>query len=253
MYKTIKISAIAIVLMAFTGCKQGQESDKSKEVAELEVVPQETTEDTSGEVMTKEMQAALTPDGVIQSFKEGNTRFVNNDLTARNKSKQVLNSAGGQYPEAVILSCLDSRVPVEKVFDRGIGDLFVARVAGNFSNEDILGSMEFACKVSGAKVVVVMGHQSCGAIRAAVDDVKLGNITAMLQKIKPAVAMVDYDGEKTSANNDFVAMVCESNVHNTINDIRKNSPILKEMEDNGEIKIVGAVYNVENGNVEWLN
>jgi carbonic anhydrase len=165
----------------------------------------------------------------------------------------VIKSAGGQYPEAVILSCLDSRVPVEKVFDKGIGDLFVARVAGNFANEDILGSMEYACKVSGAKVILVMGHHSCGAIKAAVDDVKLGNITAMLQKIKPAIAMVDYEGDKTSANYEFVEMVGESNVINTIANIRKNSPILKEMEDNGEIKIVGAVYNVENGNVEWLN
>ncbi|AFL82204.1 carbonic anhydrase [Aequorivita sublithincola DSM 14238] len=253
MYKIIKISAIAIALVAFSSCKNEQKSDKNQDVAELEVMAQETTEVTGGEVMTKEMQDELTPDGVLQSLKEGNTRFVNNELTPRNKSKQVINTAGGQYPEAVILSCLDSRVPVEKVFDRGIGDLFVARVACNFSNVDILGSMEFACKVSGAKVVVVLGHQSCGGIRAAVDDVKLGNITAMLQKIKPAVALVDYDGEKTSVNSDFVAMVCERNVHNTINDIRKNSPILKEMEDNDEIKIVGAVYNVENGNVEWLS
>lgn len=252
MYNTLKISVIAIALLAFTACKD----EKKTETAESppEVVVEETPEvELVGTVITKEQQAALTPDGVIQSFKEGNQRFVNNDLTPRNKSKQVIKSAGGQYPEAVILSCLDSRVPVEKVFDKGIGDLFVARVAGNFANEDILGSMEYACKVSGAKVILVMGHHSCGAIKAAVDDVKLGNITAMLQKIKPAIAMVDYEGDKTSANYEFVEMVGESNVINTIANIRKNSPILKEMEDNGEIKIVGAVYNVENGNVEWLN
>lgn len=251
MTKTIKFSAIAVALLALTACKQEQKSEQTE--VPQEVVVEEVVDESIQEVMTQEEQAALTPDGVIQSFKEGNARFTSNALTPRNKSKQVINSAGGQYPEAVILSCLDSRVPVEKVFDRGIGDLFVARIAGNFSNEDILGSMEYGCKVSGAKVIVVLGHHSCGAIKAAVDDVKLGNITAMLQKIKPAVAMVEYDGEKNSANDEFVEMVCESNVHNTIADIRKNSPILKDMEDNGEIKIVGAVYDVENGSVSWLD
>lgn len=251
MKNTIKFSAITIALMLLTSCKQDQKIDKQAMQPEIQV--EEPSEVIVSQVITKEQQDALTPDGVIQSFKEGNQRFVNNKLTLRNKSKQIVKSAGGQYPEAVVLSCLDSRVPVEKVFDRGIGDLFVARVAGNFVNEDILGSMEYGCKVSGAKVILVLGHHSCGAINAAVDDVKLGNITAMLEKIKPAVALVDYDGERTSSNSEFVAMACESNVHNTINEIRKNSPILKEMEDNGEIKIVGAIYNVENGSVDWLD
>lgn len=251
MNSTLKISVIAFAFLAFTACKQEQKSEKPE--APQEVIVEEVTDGGVEEVMTKEEQSLLTPDGVIQSFKEGNERFASNNLTPRNKSKQVINSAGGQYPEAVILSCLDSRVPVEKVFDRGIGDLFVARVAGNFSNEDMLGSMEYGCKVSGAKLILVMGHHSCGAIRAAVDDVKLGNITAMLQKIKPAIAMVDYKGEKNSSNAEYVELVCESNVHNTIANIRKNSPILKEMEDNGEIKIVGAIYDVENGKVAWLD
>lgn len=251
MKTTIKISAMAFVLLAFTSCKEEKKSDK--EVAKFEVQAEVPAEVVVSQVITKEQQSALTPDEVMRSFKGGNKRFVSNDLTPRNQSKQIAKSASGQFPEAVILSCVDSRVPVEKVFDRGIGDIFVARVAGNFVNEDILGSMEFACKVSGAKLVLVMGHHSCGAISAAVDDVKLGNITAMLEKIKPAVAMVDYEGERTSANIEFVAMACESNIHNTISEIRKNSPILKEMEDNGEIKIAGAVYNLENGEVEWLN
>lgn len=251
MNSTLKISAIAFAFFAFTACKQEQKSEKPE--APQEVIVEEVTDGGVEEVMTKEEQSLLTPDGVVQSFREGNERFASNNLTPRNKSKQVINSAGGQYPEAVILSCLDSRVPVEKVFDRGIGDLFVARVAGNFSNEDILGSMEYGCKVSGAKLILVLGHHSCGAIKAAVDDVKLGNITAMLQKIKPAIAMVDYKGEKNSSNGEYVELVCESNVHNTIANIRKNSPILKEMEDNGEIKIVGAVYDVENGKVAWLD
>lgn len=237
--------------MSFIGCKEGQKSDK--EEALLEVTTEQAENINVTDVITKEKQEALTPDGVIQSFKEGNTRFFNNKLTARNESKRISNSAAGQYPEAVVLSCIDSRVPVEIIFDRGIGDLFVARVAGNFANEDILGSMEFACKVSGAKLVLVMGHQSCGAIRAAVDDVKLGNITPMLKNIRPAVDMVEYDGIRTSENSVFVEMANESNVKNTITYIRKNSPILKEMEDNGEIKIVGAIYNLENGKVDWLN
>ena len=251
MNRTIKISAIAIALVAFTGCKQGNESDKS--VAELNVRTEAPAEVLIGDVMSQEQQKALSPDDVIKSLMEGNTRFMNNDLTARDRSKQVANSARGQYPEAVILSCVDSRVPVEDVFDRGIGDIFVARVAGNFSNDDILGSMEFACKVSGSKLVLVLGHERCGAVRAAVDDVKLGNITPMIEKIKPAVALVDYKGEKNSSNPEFMSKVCESNVRNTIATIRKDSPILKEMEDNGEIKIVGAVYNLENGQVDWLN
>ncbi|MFK8038497.1 MAG: carbonic anhydrase family protein [Crocinitomicaceae bacterium] len=204
------------------------------------------------DVLTKAEQDALTADAVINALKEGNLRFTNNDLTARDHSQQVRKSTLAQFPKAIILSCVDSRVPVEDVFDRGIGDLFVARVAGNFVNEDILGSMEFACKVSGSKLILVMGHEHCGAVKAAVDDVKLGNITAMLEKIKPAVAMTTYEGEKSSKNKEFVHMVCENNVKNTMDQIRKNSPVLAEMEANGEIKIVGAVYDMDNGIVNWL-
>lgn len=251
MYSTIKISAIAITLLAFTACKQGQESERT--IAELNATPEAPIEILVGDVMTQKQQSSLAPNDVIKDLAEGNSRFMDNNNTARDRSKQVSNSFIGQFPEAIILSCIDSRVPVEDVFDRGIGDLFVARVAGNFVNEDMLGSMEFACKVSGSKLILVLGHNNCGAIRAAVDDVKLGNITPMLKKIKPAVAMVKYDGDKSSANAEFVAMACESNIHNTIANIRKNSPILKEMEDNGEIKIVGAVYNLETGKVDWLN
>ena len=203
-------------------------------------------------VLSKQEQHALTPDQVIKSLKEGNVRFTNNDLTKRDHSKQVRNSTLSQFPKAIVLSCVDSRVPVEDVFDRGIGDLFVARVDGNFVNEDILGSMEFACKVSGSKLILVMGHEHCGAIKAAIDDVKLGNITSMLGNIKPAVESIQYAGERTSKNEEFVHMVCESNVKNTIDQIRINSPILKEMEANGEIKIVGSVYDMDNGKVVWL-
>jgi len=158
--------------------------------AQATAVAKEMKQELTGlveNVLTKEEQDALTPDMVIQSLKEGNGRFTRNDLTARDHSAQVRDAVKAQYPKAIVLSCVDSRVPVEDVFDRGIGDIFVARVAGNFVNEDILGSMEFACKVAGSKLVMVMGHEHCGAVKAAVDDVKLGNITPMLTKIKPAV------------------------------------------------------------------
>jgi len=147
---------------------------------------------------------------------------------------------------------VDSGVPVEDVFHRGIGDIFVARVAGNFVNKDILGSMEFASKVSGSKVVLVMGHEHCGAVKAALDDVKHGNITPMLTKIKPAVELVEYEGERNSKNQKFVHMVSKSNVKNTIEQVRIGSPILKEMEANGEIKIVGALYDMDNGKVSFI-
>jgi len=205
------------------------------------------------DVLTKSEQDALSPEKVIQSLKEGNGRFMQNDLTARNHSAQVRKSVKAQYPKAIVLSCVDSRVPVEDVFDRGIGDIFVARVAGNFVNEDILGSMEFACKVSGSKLILVMGHEYCGAVKAAVDNVKLGNITPMLAKIRPAIESIEYEGERTSKNKEFVHMASESNVLNTIEKIRSDSPILKEMEDNGEIMIVGAIYDMENGRVDFLN
>jgi carbonic anhydrase len=203
-------------------------------------------------VLTAEEQAALTPDLVIQSLKEGNQRFVEGELTARDHTKQIRKTVDGQFPKAVILSCVDSRVPVEDVFDKGIGDVFVVRVAGNFVNEDILGSMEFGCKVSGSKVILVLGHEHCGAIKAAVDNVKLGDITAMLSKIRPAVKSLKYDGDRTSKNPEFIHMACESNVKKTIIDIKANSPILKEMETQGEIKIIGGVYDMDTGAVDFL-
>jgi len=204
-------------------------------------------------VLTAEEQKALTPDMVIASLKDGNKRFVSNNITSRDHSAMVRNAAAGQFPKAVILSCLDSRIPVEDVFDKGIGDLFVARVAGNFSNRDILGSMEFGCKVSGARLIMVLGHESCGAIKGAIDDVKLGNITAMLANIRPAVARsANFSGDKTSANPAYVAQVAQNNVLHTIDEIRTNSPILKEMEDKGEIKIIGAYYNLQTGEVSFL-
>lgn len=203
-------------------------------------------------VLTAAEQAALTPDEVLKVLKEGNERFLTNDLTARDHSAQVRKSTTAQFPKAIVLSCVDSRIPVEDVFDRGIGDIFVARVAGNFVNEDILGSMEFACKVSGAKLIVVMGHEHCGAIHAAIDNVELGNITGMLEKIKPAVKTTTYQGDRSSKNPEFVHKVCENNVKYNLEEIKKRSPILKEMNDKGEIKIVGAIYDMDSGETAFL-
>lgn len=243
--KGITVSSLFMMLV-FTACNEQQTTIQEAEQVQEEIMG--LVED----VLTKEEQDALTPDMVIQSFKEGNDRFIRNDLTARNHSEQVRKSTNAQFPKAIVLSCVDSRVPVEDVFDRGIGDIFVARVAGNFVNEDILGSMEFACKVSGSKLILVMGHEHCGAVKAAVDDVKLGNITAMLSKIRPAIESLEYDGERSSSNEEFVHMACESNVKNTIATIREKSPILKEMEENNEIKIIGAVYDMDSGKVSFM-
>ncbi|MFS4415576.1 carbonic anhydrase family protein [Maribacter sp. 2307ULW6-5] len=204
------------------------------------------------DILNAEQQAALTPDEVIASLKEGNRRFVSNDLTARDHTQQIRKATHGQFPKAVVLSCVDSRVPVEDVFDKGIGDMFVARVAGNFVNEDILGSMEFGCKVSGSKVILVLGHEHCGAVKAAIGDVKLGNITAMLTKITPVVKATDFDGDKTADNPDYVHLVCVNNVLHTMEQIREKSPILKEMEEKGEIKIIGGVYDMDTGVVDFL-
>lgn len=205
------------------------------------------------DVLTKEQQDKLTPEMVKEMLKAGNKRFVNGELTVRNHKRQIRRAVLNQFPKAIILSCVDSRVPVEDVFDRGIGDIFVARVAGNFVNTDILGSMEFACHVSGAKLIVVLGHEHCGAIKSAIDDVKLGNITDMLSKLTPAVGEVDgFKGERSSTNEEFVHAVTERNVVRNIEIIRAESSILKEMEDRGAIAIVGALYDMDNGEVTFL-
>jgi carbonic anhydrase len=205
-------------------------------------------------VLSADEQKSLTPDEVLNSLKEGNARFVAGTLTLRDHSKQIRNAVNGQFPKAIILSCIDSRVPVEDVFDKGIGDMFVARVAGNIVNEDILGSMEFSCKVAGAKLVLVIGHEYCGAIKGAIDKVKLGNLTTLLDKIYPSVERCShYSGEKTSKNPEFVDLVIKENVKLTIENIRKESPVLSEMEKNGEIKIVGAYYDMDNGKVSFFD
>lgn len=250
MNKKIKSIALLSVATILFSCNNGTKSENATATS----TPKEEVKQVVNNVMTKEEQAKLTPDQVLQDFIDGNKRFHSNTTTKRDHSAQARKSAPGQFPKAVVLSCLDSRVPVEDVFDQGLGDVFVGRVAGNFVNEDLLGSMEFACKVAGAKLVLVMGHQHCGAVKGAIDDVKLGNITAMLAKIKPAVAMSqDFAGEKNSKNDEFVKHVCENNVRLALKNIREKSPILKEMEDKGEIKIVGAFYRLTDGTFNILN
>lgn len=237
--------------MTFYSCNTAQE--KPKEVADTTVVKQEMPKPIKETVITAEQQKALTPDAVLQSLKDGNRRFVNNNVTARDHSSLVRDASFGQFPKAVILSCVDSRIPVEDVFDKGIGDIFVARVAGNIINDDILGSMEFGCKVSGAKLIVVLGHSSCGAVKSAIDNVKLGNITTLLNKIKPAVVKSqNYTGEKTSKNEEFTDLVGRNNVLNSIELIKSKSPILKQMLEKGEIKIAGAYYDMKTGEVTFI-
>ena len=204
-------------------------------------------------VLTPEQQAAYTPQKVLDKLLAGNRRFVANDLTQRNHSQRIREAYEGQFPKAVILSCLDSRIPVEDVFDLGIGDIFVARVAGNFVNEDILGSMEFGCHVAGAKVIMVIGHTQCGAVKAAIDDVKLGNITPMLAKIRPAIEKGrPFDGKNGSDNPAYVAHVCRENVRLAVETIRERSEILRTMEAEGSLKIVGAYYDLRSGEVTPL-
>ncbi len=204
---------------------------------------------------TRETQATMTPQKALSFLKEGNLRFQNNLKANRNLLEQVNDTSDGQFPFATILSCIDSRVSAELVFDQGVGDIFSVRIAGNFVNEDILGSMEFACKLAGTRLIIVLGHTSCGAVKGACDNAKMGNLTKLLEKITPAVNAVTEpkdSGLRNSKNLEFVDMVSEKNVLLSIDRIRNESPILAEMEEIGEIKIAGAMYNVNTGKVNFI-
>ncbi|WP_458628435.1 carbonic anhydrase family protein [Winogradskyella sp. PC D3.3] len=203
---------------------------------------------------TRETQATMTPQKALAYLKEGNVRFQNNLKANRNLLEQVNDTSEGQFPFATILSCIDSRVSAELVFDQGLGDIFSVRIAGNFVNEDILGSMEFASKLAGTKLIVVLGHTSCGAIKGACDDAKLGNLTKLIAKIKPAVKAVEEPKDvslRNSKNLEFVDNVSHMNVQLTIERIHAESPILTEMEKNDEIKIIGAMYDINTGEVKF--
>ncbi len=202
--------------------------------------------------LTKEMQTSITPSMALDLLKEGNKRFVNNLKINRNLLQQANETSDGQHPFAVILSCIDSRTSAELIFDQGLGDVFSVRIAGNIINEDILGSMEFGCKVAGSKIIVVLGHTKCGAVKGACDHVEMGNLTALLTKIRPAV-----DDEHTitdnrnSGNSEFVEKVAAINVKRTVKAIMERSPILKEMIESGAIGIVGGSHNIATGEVEF--
>lgn len=206
--------------------------------------------------VTAEQQKAYTPAQVLTELMEGNERFAAGELTDLAIKSNIAASSTGQFPKAVILSCLDSRVPVENVFDQGIGDIFVGRVAGNIETTELLGSFEFATKAAGAKLIMVLGHEACGAVKGACDHVKMGNLTALLDQIQPAVKAVESEfteDKRNSKNPDYVNRVIEENVKITIADIRKNSPILAEMEKAGTIKIVGGIYSLKDGKVSLID
>lgn len=205
---------------------------------------------------TKITQDKMTPPKALEFLKEGNERFQNNLKANRNLLEQVNDTSDGQYPFATILSCIDSRVSAELVFDQGLGDVFSIRIAGNFINEDILGSMEFACKLAGTKLLVVLGHTSCGAIKGACDHARMGNLTALINKIEPAVAAVkepNEESQRNSGNLDFVDNVSLKNVELALENIRERSKILAEMENNNEILIKGAMYDIKNGKVTFID
>jgi carbonic anhydrase len=202
--------------------------------------------------LTREKRDAMTPDQVIDAMKQGNERFRKATPKERDMLAEKHALVGGQYPKAVLLSCIDSRAPAEAIFDLGLGDVFNTRLAGPVVNEDVLGGMEFACALMGSKVVLVMGHTSCGAVRGAVDDAKLGNLTALVAKIKPAVAATKFSGEHTSKNSDYVDAVAHKNVEMAVAQIRKQSPVLADLEKKGSIKIVGSMYSLKTGAVEFF-
>ncbi|HEX5023973.1 MAG TPA: carbonic anhydrase family protein [Agriterribacter sp.] len=204
--------------------------------------------------ITKEMQNAITPAMALDLLKEGNKRFINNLKVNRNLLQQANETSDGQHPFAVILSCIDSRTSAELIFDQGLGDIFSVRIAGNIVNEDILGSMEFGCKVAGSKIIVVLGHTKCGAIKGACDHVEMGNLTALLSKIRPAVEdehLTVHD--RNSGNSEFVENVATINVKRTVKSIMERSPILKEMVEKNEIKIIGGVHDITTGQVTFFD
>ena len=242
--QAIAINAILLMLFSSNAIFAQQVASKSaaKKISATEQI-----------TMTKEKQQAITPQEALQKLKDGNNRFVSGKPLMRNLQDQKAITAKGQYPYAAILGCVDSRASAELIFDAGLGDFFSARIAGNFVNTDILGSMEFACKVAGAKMIVVMGHSKCGAIKGACDNVELGNLTHLISEIRPSVESVkNVEGERNSHNDTFVQAVAVENVRLAIKEIQDNSPILAEMEKKGEIIIVGAMHDLETGKVEFI-
>jgi carbonic anhydrase len=245
-FKIFSTAAAAAVLAVFAiGCAPAETPE-----AMVEAPPPLSTD-----VVTGDEQQAMTPEMVLADLKAGNERFVAGKLTPRDYLAQASATASGQYPKAVILSCLDSRVPPEIIFDQGIGDIFVGRIAGNFEDTGMLGSFEFATKAAGSKLIVVLGHTACGAIKGAANDVELGNLTAMLDNFDAAIAAAreGTEGADDASNPELVNMAIETNVRQTMADILERSPVIAEMVANGEVGIAGGVYDLASGRVTWLD
>ncbi|WP_088324096.1 carbonic anhydrase family protein [Polaribacter tangerinus] len=246
-YKYVSILAMSISLIACNGNQKS--SSESKSPISVKQTPVKS-------ILTAEEQKNMTPDEIIGRLKKGNENFVSNNLTQRDHSSQRRMATIGQYPKAIVLSCVDSRVPVEDVFDLGIGDIFVARVAGNIENADIVGSMEFATAVAGSKVVIIMGHTACGAVKHAIDNtdaasMEMNSLQNLLNEIQPSVAMTEKNGEVSSKNVAFTNSVIHNNALKTVEDIRLASPKMASLEKEGKIKIVAAVYDMETGKVNF--
>ena len=249
-------SIFFISAIFFISCGEAEERNTTVDSSQVENA-QTTSEEAERNIdrtLTQAERDALSPDSVVAEFKQGNERFILDSLTPRNRQERISATGEAQYPKAMVLSCIDSRVPIEEIFDQGLGDLFIGRIAGNFADEEMLGSMEFATRVAGSKTVVVVGHSNCGAVKSAIDNVELGNITAMLEHIKPAVEMTtDFPEEQRNIKNlEYVNEVVKNNVRHTIAEIRDNSSIIADMENNGEIKVLGAFYDVSTGRIEFL-
>lgn len=202
--------------------------------------------------LTKEQRDRMSPAQILEELKKGNERFRTGKMAPRNYLVEKRTSASGQYPAAMMVGCIDSRAPAEIIFDAGIGDAFNGRIAGNVVNDDLLGSLEFACAAAGAKLVLVLGHTACGAVKGAIDDVVLGNLTGLLARIKPAIPATKFDGEKSSKNSAYVDAVARTNVVLALDNIRRRSPTIADLETKGSIQITGAMYNVTTGMVEFL-
>lgn len=253
MKKNLKTTIMALICLVFLSC----EETKKEAVSESKIVETEIEQSPVKSILTAEEQSSMSPDEIIGRLKKGNENFMTNNLTRRDHSAQRRKATIGQYPKAIVLSCVDSRVPVEDVFDLGIGDIFVARVAGNIENKDIVGSMEFATAVAGSKLVIVMGHTACGAVKHAIDNtdaasMNMNALNDLLNEIKPSVEVTEKMGEVSSKNTAFTNSVIKNNAIQTVEDIRKRSPKMAELEKDGKIKIVAAVYNMESGKVDFI-
>jgi carbonic anhydrase len=242
--RTALFSALVVTALAAAGCQSSRQAS-----------PTYTQHPVASTFPpTKESQAAMTPEQAVAELKAGNQRFVSGHPRPRDPLAEVKTTASGQYPYAVVLSCLDSRQPIELILDQGIGDIFSARVAGNVMDDDILGSMEFGCKVAGAKLIAVIGHTSCGAVKGAIDNVEMGNLTALLSRIKPAIESTPSDGQaRTSKDLEFVNKVAEANVRLVMRQVRERIPVLREMLDKCQIGLAGGIYDLSTGSIRFFD